>query len=124
LYQQILFNNEIRIAEVFFYIALSREEGDIGLALVSIFSKPDPALLKISVNTLWSCEYLGDEALEFINVKTIKSVVSMIPHTPNIQGSVSGERFFLVEKPGLDVALVAGMEDSICEDETLAEEAV
>lgn len=96
----------------------------MGLALVSVFSEPDPTLLSISVNMLWSCEYLGDTALAFINVKTIQSVVSMIPHTPNIQGSVSGERFFLVEKPGLDVALVAGIEEDICEDETLAAEEV
>lgn len=119
LYQQILFNNEIRIAEVIFYIALSQEEGDIGLALVSLFSKPDPALLRVSVNTLWSCEYLGDTALEFVNVKTVKSVVSMIPHSPTIQGAVSSERFFLVEKPGLDVALVAGIEDDSQEDEQM-----
>jgi len=67
---------------------------------------------------LWSCEYQGDSALEFIDVKSIQAVVSMIPHTPNIPGKVPSERFFLVEKPGLGVAIIAGVEDAIHEDDT------
>jgi len=31
----------------------------------------------------------------------------MIPHTPNIPGKVPSECFFLVEKPGLGVAIIA-----------------
>ena len=81
------------------------------LALVSLFSKPDPTLLSLSVKTLWSCQYRGDLALQFIDVKTIQAVVSMVPHTPSIQGQAEGERFFLVEKPSLDVAMMAGTEE-------------
>ena len=36
----------------------------------------------------------------------------MIPHTPEIDGIVPRERFFLVEKPGLDVAVIAGEEEA------------
>jgi hypothetical protein len=103
---------------VYFFIVLCREGEDMGVALVSLYTKPDPTLLQLSVNTLWSCEYKGDSALEFINVKTIQAVVSMIPHTPSIPGKAPSERFFLVEKPGLDVAIIAGLEDNIHEDET------
>jgi len=42
----------------------------------------------------------------------------MIPHTPNIPGKVPSEHFFLVEKPGLGVAIIAGVEDAIHEDNT------
>jgi hypothetical protein len=102
---------------VLFFIHLHREEGDTGLALVSLFSKLDPSLLSLSVNTLWSCEYQGDCALKFIDIKTIQAVVAMIPHRPEIEGRPIADRFFLVEKPGLDVAVMAGIEESNPGDE-------
>jgi len=105
------------MAEVRFFIHISRDEGDMCLALVSLFSKPDEYLLDISANTLWSCEYRNDGALKFIDVKTIQSVVAMIPHRPEIPGLPLSERFFLVEKPGLDVAIMAGIEEDTPEDE-------
>jgi hypothetical protein len=33
----------------------------------------------------------------------------MIPHMPRIEAQQLQERFFLVEKPGLDVAVIGGM---------------
>jgi len=89
----------------------------MGLALVSLYSKPDDYLLSISENTLWSSKYQGDGALKFIDVKTIQSVVAMIPHKPEIPGLPPSERFFLVEKLGLDVAMMAGIEDDVPGDE-------
>ncbi len=85
----------------------------MGLALVSLFSKPDKSLLSISVNTLWSCEYQGDDALQFIDIKTIQAVVAMIPHRVEISGFPLSERLFLVEKPGLDVAMMACVEEDM-----------
>ena len=105
------------MAEVRFFIHISRDEGDMCLALMSLFSKPDEYLLDISANTLWSCEYRNDGALKFIDVKTIQSIVAMIPHKPEIPGLPLSERFFLVEKPGLDVAMMAGIEDDVPGDE-------
>ena len=81
------------------------------LALVSLFSKLDPTLLSLLVKTLWSYQYRGDLALQFINVKTIQAVISMVSHTPSIQGQAEGKHFFLVEKPGLDVVMMAGTEE-------------
>jgi hypothetical protein len=88
----------------------------MALALVSLYSRPDPTLLRVSVNTLWSCEYQGDSALKFVEVKCIQAVVAMIPHTPVIEGQEARERFFLVEKPGLDVAMMAGTEEAMTGD--------
>jgi hypothetical protein len=83
------------------------------VALVSLYSMPHKDLLRLSSNTLYSCEYEGDNALRFIDVKTIQAVVSMVPHTPAICHQEPSERFFLVEKPGLDVAVMAGFEDEL-----------
>jgi hypothetical protein len=96
---------------------LSHEDQELSLALISIYSKPDPTLLHLSVSTLWSCKHLGDSALRFIDIKSIQSVVAMIPHRPTIGGQ-SCDRFFLVEKPGLDIALMGGIEDEMQEEES------
>ena len=84
-----------------------------------MYSRPDPSLLRLSVNTLWSCEHQGDAALRFIDVKIIQSVVAMVPHTPAIEGVDLGERFFLVEKPGFDVAIIAGIQENLRVDENI-----
>ena len=70
-------------------------------------------LLKISSNTLYLCEYKGDNALRFISTKTIQVVVAMVPHTPAIGHQEPLERFFLVEKPRFDVAVMTGFEDKL-----------
>ena len=113
---QILLDNEIRIAEVRFFTILRCGDSEVSVALVSLFSKPDPTLLELSVNTLWSCKYQGDSALVFIDVKSIQAVVAMIPHVPAIDGQVAHERFFLVEKPGLDVVVMSGAEEVYIRD--------
>ena len=89
----------------------------MGLALVSLFSKPDAHLQTLSVNRLWSYEYQGDKALKFIDVKTIQAVIAMISHKPKISGHPPSECFFLVEKLGLDVATIAGVEEGMEGDE-------
>jgi hypothetical protein len=103
----------MRLGEVYFFILWTHEGRENSLALISLYSTPEPRLLKASHNTLWSCEYQGDSALRFIDVKTIKSVVAMIPHSPRIEGQQLGERFFLVEKPGLDVAVIGGVDEAM-----------
>jgi hypothetical protein len=121
-----VFDNEMRIAEAYFYIHVHHEGREMALALVSLYSKPDPTILRHSLNTLWSCKYQGDSdsALKFIDAKTIQSVVSMVPHNPVIPGQETEERFFLVEKPGLDVAIIAGIEEDFPGDEGGAEDIV
>ena len=81
--------------------------------LISLYSDPHNNLLRLLHNTLWSCKYVGDLALRFIDIRTIKSVVAMIPHSPAIGGQEARERFFMVEKPGFNVALIAGTEEGI-----------
>jgi hypothetical protein len=85
------------------------------LALVSIYSPPNQALLDASSNTLWSCTHQGDVGLKVVDVKTISSVVAMIPHGANFPGDTTGH-FFVVEKPGLDVAHMGGNDEEITEE--------
>ncbi len=72
------------------------------LAVVSVFSSPLPHLFNRSHGTFISCKYLGDESVIVINVKCIKAVVAMVPHSP--PDVDDGEKYYyLVERPGLDI---------------------
>src|SRR5216683_2233935 len=78
---QVFLNNETQIAEVHFFIHLCYDEEEKALMLISLFLNPDPTLLlQLSVNTLWSCEYLGNSVPKFINVKCICAVMVMVLH--------------------------------------------
>ena len=57
--------------------------------------------------------YKGDAALRVVDAKSIQSVVSMVPHfkiLANGNFETPATRFFLVEKPGLDIASLVGEE--------------
>lgn len=107
------------MAEVYFYFFLTVEgyEHD-AYALVSLFSPPDPELMEWSYSTFWSCLPSGDNNLVVVNVKTIQSVVSMIPHDlaidiisdPVLQERVRG-RWFMVPELGADAGAMAGVQD-------------
>lgn len=81
LHSQILFKNEICIAEAYFYIHIQHEGCEMALALVSLYSEPASTILQHLMNTLWFCKHQGDSAIKFIDVKTIQAIVAMIPHT-------------------------------------------
>ncbi len=114
---QVFLDNETRLTEVYFFIHLCYDGDEKALVLVSLFSNPDPTLLRLSVNTLWSCEYLGDSALKFIDIKCIHAVVVMVLHAPAIGEQPVCKQFFLIEKPGFDVAVISGIEEDASEVE-------
>ncbi|KAH7903077.1 hypothetical protein BJ138DRAFT_1138795 [Hygrophoropsis aurantiaca] len=91
--------------EVYFYFQIQLNQELKTLALVSMYSPPDMAILKASSQTLYSCVHRGDGDLVLVEANTIESVVAMIPH--KLPGSAE-DRFFLVEKPGLDVVRMGG----------------
>ncbi|KAH9855134.1 hypothetical protein C2E23DRAFT_724630 [Lenzites betulinus] len=102
-------------AEVQYFFRYTIDNKPCALALVSVYSDPDPAILNESMNTLLACTYRGNRALRVINVTEIMAVVTMIPlpitraesEHPNTD-AMYGERYFVVEKVGLDVALMGG----------------
>lgn len=46
-----------------------------------------------------------------VDVKEIHSVIAMVAHCPFARESV--QRYFVVEKPGLEVASLGGMDENV-----------
>lgn len=76
----------------------------VNVAVVSLFSLPDKELLELSSHVVASCTNHGDNDIRVIDAKSITDVVAMVPHRPRLPSGVIEDRFFMVEKPGLDVA--------------------
>lgn len=96
----------MEIAEVRFYFRIRANSLEHTLAFVSCYSPPHPGLLEASQGTLWSCTRVG--SVKVIDVKHISAVVAMVPHQP-FPGEEGEQRFFLVEKPGLDSSYIGGI---------------
>ena len=79
-------------------------------ALVSMWSEPEQQLLGQSYSTLYICMYMGMGGLHVINIKSIMSVVVLIPMKPS-DGDKSAW-FFVVEKPGLDALIIGERDDA------------
>lgn len=98
----------MEFAEVQYYLRLTRENT---IAIVSMYSRPDPILLKASHHTLWSCSYQGNASLKVISTEAIVGVVAMVPLF-GVQ-----DRYFVVEKPGLDIAHMRGDDETIVDED-------
>ncbi|KAM5540305.1 hypothetical protein V8D89_006124 [Ganoderma adspersum] len=114
---KIIHGNKVQFAEVQYYMWLRVGEEIQALALVSYFGAPNQSLLDLSYGTMWSCSPGGDSALGIIDVRKIESVVAMIPHPKPIMAcpgdlDLSG-MFCVVEKPGLEVAVLGGVEEDV-----------
>ncbi len=68
-----------------------------------------------SYNTVWVHEYFGHKSIRVIDAKKIISVVGMVPYE-SYEDLEQANRFFLVEKTGLDMGTVAGIEEPLEED--------
>ncbi|KAI6000689.1 hypothetical protein EDD15DRAFT_2140607, partial [Pisolithus albus] len=124
---KISLNGKDRIAEVRYFARLviqaadnnSGDDEDLSttdqfafdnVALVTLYSDPHPQLLERSYGVVASCTKLGEASLQVIQISAIQSVVAMVPHRPLIDGRVE-DRYFLVEKMGMDVAHLGVEED-------------
>ncbi|KZT27826.1 hypothetical protein NEOLEDRAFT_1059676 [Neolentinus lepideus HHB14362 ss-1] len=101
------FQGSVRFAEVLYYLILTVNDVDHYVAVVCLYSLPDPRLLAESHQTFLSCTHLGDDSPVIVDVKDIKSVVAMIPH-PAAVGNEPIKRWFVAEKPGLDISMMQG----------------
>ncbi|KAI9057969.1 hypothetical protein FKP32DRAFT_1660001 [Trametes sanguinea] len=102
-------------AEVRFYFQYVLDGDTHTLAMVSQFSAPDDAILRGSAQTLIACTYQGDDALRVIRATDIASVVAMVPlpMTPAEAAEAGAHEwyaahYFVVEKMGLDIAILGG----------------
>ncbi|KAG1887411.1 uncharacterized protein F5891DRAFT_967324 [Suillus fuscotomentosus] len=102
-------NNVDEFAEVLYFTQLAVQAIPkltwANVAMVSVYSRPDQQLLDLSHGTVWSCTHDGDKNLQLIDVQTITAVVAMIPHCPTLPSGIMEDRYFMVEKTGLDVTL-------------------
>ncbi|SJL09586.1 uncharacterized protein ARMOST_12966 [Armillaria ostoyae] len=114
-------NGRIDFAEVQYFFQLRFGEDIHTLALVSIYSPPNMSLLAESFQTVYTCDYQGDADLRAIFVTDIAAVVAMVPFfTVTNEGDIitPENKYFLVEKPGLEISELRGEE----EDDTEGEE--
>ncbi len=95
-------NSATGFAEVLYYFRCRQQNVVHTLAVISVYSQPDPQLLEASHGAFVSCKYLGDDSIQVIDVSQIHSVVAMIPHKLE-KHEVGDMHYFLVERPGLDV---------------------
>ena len=105
----------ISFAQVYYYFRALIKETETALALVSLYSPPHRELLEYSYHTQMSCTYGGDTHLRVVDIKSILSVIAMVPHLPFPGDSL--DRYFVVEKPGLDVAWLGGVVEAVTEEE-------
>lgn len=85
--------------------------------MLSVFSDPDPHLLAKSHGVVLSCTYSGDENLIVTEYSSISSVIAMVPHWPPGWNEGSSQ-YFVVEKPGLDIADLSGtVQEGLGDDE-------
>jgi hypothetical protein len=106
-------NREEKFGEVQYYFRTLVRGVEKVLAMVALYSPPHQDLLELSYHTLLSCTYEGSRKV--IDVKSIISVVAMVPHTP-FPGDAS-KQYFVVEKPGLDVARLGGSSEIVLDEE-------
>lgn len=83
----------------------------VNLALVSVYSHPNVALLEQSSGALWACCYSGQETLEVIPINNIRSCVAMPP-----LNEPADDWVFVCEKMGLEVAEMGGAQEEDIDD--------
>ena len=85
-------------------------EGEIQVfTLVALYSPPNQYLLRYSHGTLIACRYQGEETPVVVDVKSIVSVVAMVPFQYNIDSL--DNYYFVIEKIGLEVVDIDTQED-------------
>lgn len=104
---QLMLEGKISFAEVqyFFRMHVNEELEARNMAIVSLYTPPDLTLLAASYNTVWSCKYQGSQGFRVVDVKSILSVVAIIPYDHH---ALETSSYFVVEKFGLDMWYMGG----------------
>ncbi|KAI1790660.1 hypothetical protein LXA43DRAFT_890633, partial [Ganoderma leucocontextum] len=119
-----------RFAEVQYFFALKRmlddggtDDLDFVLAMVSLFTAPDPAIARDTHGALMACRYRGDGSREVVDARDIVSVVAMVPLPPRREeredphfDELYSDRFFVVEKLGFDMTWI-GRDEEVAEED-------
>ncbi|KZT17972.1 hypothetical protein NEOLEDRAFT_1081521, partial [Neolentinus lepideus HHB14362 ss-1] len=110
---QVCHNGHIFVAEVLYFMKLDEALDQCPpcppCAMVRRYSDPNTVLSQLSYGTLFSCLAGGPDDVLVIDIKSILSVVAMVPHHPRIPGQTAiQDRFFIAEKPGLSIDILGG----------------
>jgi hypothetical protein len=109
---QLQLEGESVFAEVRYFVHLHcNSTPDLTLAMVSLYSAPDPTLYRKSYGALRVCHHQGDDGLRVVNVKSIASVVAMVPF-----GSADENQYFVAENLGLDVPHMGGLDEDLTDE--------
>ncbi len=100
--RQFVLEGTHRFGEIYFYFRCRCDGKETTLAIISVYSQPNPILLTESHGSYASCQYFGDDNLVAVDVRCIESVIAMVPHSPPYSNDHE-HHFFLVERPGLDI---------------------
>ncbi|KAF8833542.1 hypothetical protein BDN67DRAFT_985962 [Paxillus ammoniavirescens] len=95
----------VREVQYFTQLAIPRQEGGwhfSNVTILKLYSKPNAELLQLSSQVLAASKILDE--IVICNVKTILSVVAMIPKQLLLPSGEEGDYFCMVEKPGLDIS--------------------
>ncbi|RDX46887.1 hypothetical protein OH76DRAFT_1355134 [Lentinus brumalis] len=114
-----------QFAEVQYYFGFVLQNKRVrGVAMIAPFTAPDAALLKETHGTLAACYHPGNDIRQVIFVDDILSVVAMVPLPMTAAEATEADavtkyasRYFVVEKPGLDIAFFAGRVQDPAHDE-------
>ena len=107
---QFLYDDKVQVGEVQFFTRLaiqstSRAQEEWTFAnidIVKLYLEPDPNLLHLSSQVLATSILLDN--LSICEVKSIHSVVAMIPHILTLLNGVEAQLFCMMEKPGVDIS--------------------
>ncbi|KAF9646784.1 hypothetical protein BDM02DRAFT_3156425 [Thelephora ganbajun] len=110
---KIFHQNVICFAEVKYYFVNNFGGTSIALTAVLLYSPADEYIFHLTHGTLCICEHQGEENVVVVNVKSIISVVAMVPFPFIVRGC--NNQYFMIEQIGLDVvdtdATVASADD-------------
>ncbi|EIW55808.1 uncharacterized protein TRAVEDRAFT_129723 [Trametes versicolor FP-101664 SS1] len=115
---------QTRFVEVMYYFQYDIHDVVHNFAMVSEFSSPDPTIARETFGVLLACLHRGDLSRRIIDVKEIVSAVGMVPLPTTAEerardptGTLYADRYFVVEKPGLEVAVLGGIEEDDDDDD-------
>jgi hypothetical protein len=103
-----------RYAEVLYYFKLKMYGQECTLCMVRMYSQCIPELYASSSGTVYSCT-LELTAIQVFDVHSIHSVVAVIPFPTHFPHEYHN-RFFVVERPGLDASQLGGLLEEADED--------
>ncbi|KAJ3001952.1 hypothetical protein NUW54_g6112 [Trametes sanguinea] len=116
-------HDRLNVAEVLYFCEVGEARNIV--ALVSIFGPRDPELFEASKKTVQLHTYQGTSSLRVIDVKSIRSVVGVIPddgavgrdYETDYQHLHEGSQYFVVEKLGFEVTMLESADPEINVDE-------